>query len=558
MKRLRWQFLIVVLSLITIGLLLLGEKPDTLPTIEPVKEIPKSGGIYTEALIGSPGRLNPLLDWYNDADREIDRLIFDSLIRFDDHGLPKGDLADSWGISQDGKTYNFLLREAYWHDGQPVTSEDVVYTANLLQNEALPFPEDFRQFWSQVEIEALDEKVVQFRLPEAFTPFMDYLSFGILPKHIWSNTPPEQFINSPLNLNPIGNGPFKFKKFITEDRTIIGVELEQNNNYFGKIPYLEKVNFKYYPDALSSIQAYEDSTSNEEGINGISKIPPENLDKAFDQSQLNIYTSLIPKLNLLLFNINETGPSALQDINVRQGLFLGLNRQWIMDNLLQGQAVQADGPIFPASWAYYQDLPSVAYDPDKAINLLKDAGYTIPAEGGDVRVKESNRLEFELIYPESPPYPEIAKAVQQDWKKLGVIINLKSVPPTEIIRSYLEPRNYEIALVELDGMRAPDPDPYPFWHQTQITRGQNYSGWNDRIASEYLEQARTIVETDERTRLYKNFQFRFMNQLPSLPLFYPTQAFGVGQDIHGVLVGPLFDYPDRFNSISEWFFPGSR
>src|SRR5512139_2791419 len=123
MQKLKWQLLVVVLALVAIGVLLLGQKPAVAPDGEPEPVQPVSGGIYTEALVGALGRLNPLLDASNPPDRDVNRLIFSSLVQFDDRGVPQPDLADSWGVSRDGKIYNFLIRSnAVWHDGEPVTS----------------------------------------------------------------------------------------------------------------------------------------------------------------------------------------------------------------------------------------------------------------------------------------------------------------------------------------------------------------------------------------------------------------------------------------------------
>lgn len=558
MKRLRWQIIIVFLALIAIGLLLYGQQPEILPEIEQVEVQPSQGGLYVEALIGSLGRLNPIFDWYNNADHDVNSLIYNSLIQFDDRMLPYGDLADSFGISPDGKTYNFLIRDAIWHDGKPVTSDDVVFTANLLKEDAIPIPDDLRNFWKKVSIEALDEKVVQFRLPESFAPFFDYLTFGILPKHIWEGVPPEEMVNSPLNLEPIGSGPYKFKEFLLEDGKIVGVGLEANTEYFKPSPFIDRFTFKYFPDVNAALTAYESSAKDEnrapeERIQGISQIETSALYQAFEQEGLNIYTGIMPRLGTVLFNLNNQEVPALNDLAVRQALYLGLNRQRIIDQILMGQGVLANGPIFPSSWAYYEKLPQISYNPEKAVSILKDAGYSIPADGGSVRVNDNIRLEFDLVFPDVFPYPEIAKSISEDWSLLGVKTNLLPVPENEFIPEYLTKRNFQVALVELSGMRFPDPDPYTFWHQTQITRGQNYSGWDDRQASEYLEQARTQIDPQTRQALYQNFQIRFMSQLPSLPLFYPVYSYGVSDQIQGVRMGPIFEYANRLDFVPEWF-----
>ena len=179
MKRLRLPVLIVLVALAVIAWLLRNQQaPSLLPEAAPVQ--PVSGGVYTEALLGAPGRLNPLLDYHNQADRDIDRLIYSGLITFDERGVPQADLAESWGISQDGTIYNFSIRpNAVWHDGKPVTSEDIVFTVELMRMEQFPLPEDLRQLWNEVEVKGLDERTLQFILPEPFAPFLDYLTFGV-------------------------------------------------------------------------------------------------------------------------------------------------------------------------------------------------------------------------------------------------------------------------------------------------------------------------------------------------------------------------------------------
>ncbi|MDO8753429.1 MAG: ABC transporter substrate-binding protein, partial [Anaerolineales bacterium] len=141
LKKLRWQILVVAVTIVIVALLLLSQQPISIITLPEAAQ----GGIYTEALIGSLGRLNPMLDWNNSADRDINRLIFSGLIKFDSHGLPQPDLAESWGTSADGILYNFSLRpNALWHDGQPVTSDDVIFTIELIKSAGSLFPQDIK------------------------------------------------------------------------------------------------------------------------------------------------------------------------------------------------------------------------------------------------------------------------------------------------------------------------------------------------------------------------------------------------------------------------------
>jgi len=252
MRKLIWQIVIVVIALAAIAFLLLRQQPSLLPVAPEVK--PSTGGVYSEALFGEFNRLNPVLDYANPVDHDVDRLIFSSLLRFDDRGIPVSDLIESMGISQSGEIYNISLRQdAVWHDGQPLTSSDVVFTIDLLRSEELPIPEDIRSLWQDIETEAMDEHTLQFRLPEPFTPFLDYLTFGILPEHLLGDLSPDELIDSDFNLQPIGSGPFKFERFEVDGDRISGVVLTAFDDYHFGPPFIEQFIFRYYPDPEAAL-----------------------------------------------------------------------------------------------------------------------------------------------------------------------------------------------------------------------------------------------------------------------------------------------------------------
>jgi peptide/nickel transport system substrate-binding protein len=551
MKQLRWQLLIVVLALIAIALLLTGQEPVVVQVFEPE---PVTGGFYIEGLVGSFSRLNPILNTYNPADKDIDRLIYSSLVRFDNRGVPQAELAESWGISRDATVYNFSLRtDATWHDGEKVTSEDVAFTIDLMRSPDLPTPEDIRQMWEEIEVIALDDFTLQFRLPEPFAPFLDYLTFGVLPAHYFEGLSPAGLIDDPFNLSPVGSGPYQFDNFLVEYGEIVGVTLNAYSDYYQERPFIDQIIFRYYPDDAAALAAYQAGD-----IQGISQITPETLQGALSAEDLHLYTSRLPELSMVFLNLDNPRVAFFQDAEIRRALLMGIHRQGIIDGLMDGQAVIADGPIFPNTWAFYEGITRVEYDPLKATNIIRAAGYTVPSEGGGIRANEDGRFAFTLLHPEGEPHSAIAQTIKENWASLGVGVTLQAVPYEDLISDYLDTRLYEAALVDINFSRSPDPDPYPFWHQTQATGGQNYSMWNDRQSSEYLEQARIIVDPAERTRLYRNFQVKFINELPALPLFYPVYTFGVNDDVQGIRTGPLFEPNDRFAHITEWFLFSER
>ena len=547
-KKLRWQFLIILLALIVIAAILWGQQAEPVVVESPE---PTGGGVYKEGVVGSLKRLNPLLARYNPVDQDVTSLLFTGLVQYDSKGYPQPDLANSWGISRNGEVYNFSLRtDAVWHDGQPVTSEDVVFTVSLLKEEEFPTPQDVELFWKDIEVEAMDEHTLQFRLPEPFAPFLSYLNFGILPAHILGDISPDEIVDADFNLDPIGSGPYQFDRFLGEGDQISGVVLKKFEDYYQDQAFLDEFVFVYFDSYQEAWEAYENGD-----ILGIGRIPEGILTPAMNAPDFNLYTSRLPEISLVLLNLDNPEVPFFQEVDLRQAMLRGLNRQWMVDHVLEGQAVIADGPIFPKTWAYYEGITHYNYEPEEALETLRGLGYTIPAEGGEVRVNEEDvRLEFTLLYPDDPRHEALAEAIQEDWSTLGFDVNLEAHPYQELREEYLENRVYEAVLIDFNLSHNPDPDPYPFWHQTQTTGGQNYSMWDDRQASEYIEQARiTFDNPDERARLYRNFQVRFVDQMPALPLFYPMYTYGVSEDVKGVRIGPVFKPSDRLKTVTDWY-----
>ena len=547
MKQLRWQILVVLVTLGIVAVLLLSQQSPTITG--PILPQPEQGGVYTEGLVGSLGRLNPLLDWNNAADRSVDRLLFTGLIRFDEQGLPKADLAEAWGVAQDGTVYNFSIRQnAVWHDGTPVTSDDVLFTIDRMKSAGSLYPQDIKDLWEKIEVEKLSDKVLKFTLPEPFVPFMDYLAFGVLPKHLLESIPADQLPDAEFNINPVGTGPYKFDHLIVDKGQISGVVLTVSETYYGASPFIEQVVFRYYESSADAMDAYQQGD-----VLSVSQITLDVLGTALEEPTLSVYTSRLPQISFVLFNLNNPEVSFLQDPKVRRALMLSINRPYLINTFLQGQAVIADGPILPSSWAYHDGLERFEYNPDEAVNILKAEGYVIPAEGGDVRAKEGTALSFTMLHPDDEVHTRIAETIRDEWAAIGVGVQLQAVPYDKLASDSLASRKYHVALVDLNLARTPDPDPYPFWHQAEATGGQNYTQWDNRAASEYLEQARVTADYTLRTRLYRNFQVVFSKELPALPLFAPVYSYGVDSQVQGVQVAPLYDPSDRLATFSSWY-----
>ena len=209
------------------------------------KPVPAFGGTYIEALSESPYNLNPLLST-NDADRDLSRLIFSSLLKYNEKSELAPDLAASYEISKDGKTYTIKLKEAVaWHDGESFSAEDVVFTVNAVQNPEYNSP--LRTSWQGIKTEAPDKNTVILTLKTPYSTFVENLALlGILPKHIWSKVMPQNFPLTNFNLKPIGTGPYRFVKLQKDSLgRITSVNLTANSDYFASPPLIKNLVFKF-------------------------------------------------------------------------------------------------------------------------------------------------------------------------------------------------------------------------------------------------------------------------------------------------------------------------
>jgi len=520
---------------------------------------PAEGGAYTEALVGRIVRLNPLLDDANPVDRDIDRLLYRGLVSFDARGLPQPELAEGWSISADGTLYTITLRDdAVWHDGEPVISDDVIYTFSQFQDPDYPGAADLVEMWQAVNIIRLDDRTVQFQLPEPFAPFLDYLAEGLLPDHLLRGAQVEDLIDHPFNLEPVGTGPFRFDRFLLDSGRIEGVGLVAFDDFYGGRPFLDRVEFRTYPTGEAALAAYREGV-----VQGLAQIDEAGFAEVLADPGLRQYTAPIARAGAVFLNLAHPEKTFLAEKEVRQALLLAINRQWLIDEALDGQGIVAAGPIVPGSWAAADDLQPVPFDPAAAAALLETEGYVLPtgATPGSaeyVRSREDLVLRLTLVHADEPVATRIAEAIRDNWAAVGVRADLIAVEAGALVPEYLEPGSFEALLTEIDYAPYPDPDPYPFWHDTQIEGGQNYTGFDDRNSSIWLERARTTTDIAKRAEYYRSFQHRFRDQLPALFLYYPVYNYAVDSDVQGVRIGPLVDPSGRLEGIAGWYLVARR
>lgn len=549
LRHIRWQLLLIVLGVILAGILLSFQAVGLV-----VDLVPASGGILIEGVVGQPQYLNPLLSFRNPVDRDISALVFEGLAGYDEHGQLVPSLASGWNISMDGLVYTFWLRQdVRWQDGISFSADDVLYTIQLLQDPGYTGPADLGTLWREVEVEKISRSTVTFTLQEPFAPFLDFTTIGLLPAHLLDGIPAAELPDLPFNRQPVGTGPFRVDDGGWRSDRVL---LSANGLYReGKIPKLAGVEFRFFPNHGALLAAFEEGE-----INSVSQLPVADMPRVRTVDDLNLFTSALPRYTMVLLNLQNEELSFFQDSKVRQALLYGLDRPALIAEVLSGQGIVADSPIYPGSWAYFGDVRRYENDSDLAAEMLDAAGWLLPeldesdlplveSEDG-VRTQDSKELSFTLTSAAGTTHDLLANEISKQWAKLGVRVTILSVDPGQISQR-LEEGEFAAILMDVD-MRG-DPDLYSLWSESAMQEGQNYGGWRDRNASELIEGARQLTSLGQRTTRYYHFQQIFADQVPALLLYYHTYTYGISDSVEQVTVGPLTDPSDRFSTISDWF-----
>jgi peptide/nickel transport system substrate-binding protein len=543
MKHIRWQMLIALAG-ITFLSVVLGFLAFSTTTVER----PDFGGTYIEGIAGRPNAINPLFSQYNDVDRDLAALVFTGLTRADENGVIRSDLASRWSISPDGLVYTFTLRaDVRWHDGVRLSADDILYTIHSIQDPAYKGPPDLGGFWRTVAITEVDSATIRFQLTQAYAPFLNYTTIGILPAHVLKDVPPGELVQNPFNRRPIGTGPFKVSEFAGDS-----LILDVNQSYYGPRPYLSRIQFRFYPDYESVLAAFGRGE-----VEGIARILPPYLPKARALNHLTLYNARLGGYTLIFLNLSKV---PFQDKQVRQAFLYAIDRKRLINDLLQGQGLVAASPIEPESWAYDPAVNQYPFDVEKARALLDAAGWK-DTNGDGVRRKDQVPLAFTLITNDDPARVALANEISKAWQVIGVKAVVQPVPASLLVQNVLRPRQFDAVLYEWRTLSS-DPDQYENWHETQIPNasnlGQNYSGFKDRDISETLEAARKTNDQGKRAELYRKFQERFADLAPALLLFYPVYTYGVDDRVHGIQLAPMTASSDRFRNVAQWYLKTKR
>lgn len=517
--------------------------------------VPKRGGSFSEGLLGTPLYINPLLSPVNDVDADLTRIVFAGLLKFDSNLNLTPDLAEALPeISSDGKEYTLKLKEQLtWHDGQALTADDVVFTYQLIQNPDFQSP--LRLSWNRVEVEKIDERTVKVKTRESTATFITNLTVGILPKHIWENIGPNSLALSKFNLEPVGSGPYKVSEISRgRDGKIRSVTMRPFDRYHLEGPYLNRLTFKFYQTPDELIDAYHGRE-----VSAVGYVP---FDKSLfleENDRRKQYLLPLPQYQGIFIN-RVKNPAALEDVRVRLALAKSVNKRQIIEQVFGGQASDAFGPILPGHLGYHPEIPGAdmnIYDPEKAKALLEEAGWIMDEAVGFRKDKEGRIITLSITTSNFPPNVRVAEELKKMWEGIGVQILLNIETIADLEAKFIRPRSYELLLFA-ENVGA-DPDPFPFWHSSQLRDpGVNFSNFSNKTADRLLVEARDNIPADQRAAKYKQFQEIFVGDIPAIFLTRSVFVYNLPSALRGVRLQTITTASERFADINEWYLETKR
>ncbi|MEX1254805.1 MAG: peptide ABC transporter substrate-binding protein [Dehalococcoidia bacterium] len=534
----RWPLLVALIAGIALLTALTYLETDT-----PDETTASRGGAYVEGIAGEPSRINPLFASLNQVDGDLASLVFAGLVRLGPKGEVQPDLAEEPSVSPDGLTYSFHLRSnIFWHDGVPLTADDVAFTVEAIQSPDFAGDPTLADVFEDVEVDAPNENTVVMTLPRPFAPFLAHATVGILPEHLLRGQDAAALFASPFNQGPIGSGPFRLVE-LTDDAAVF----EPFDAYHMERPFLDRLTMRFYRDDATLLTGLLNDEV--DGALFHASLDPDDL-ALIDGDSGWVRQALHPTTYSLVY-LNPS-VAALDDTRVRQALQRGLDRETLVQQALAGQALPIDSPIAMGLWAYEGSPDDYAYDPDLAAELLDEAGWRT---GDNGREKDGDPLAFTLATSDDSAQARVAEEIARQWRELGLQVAVQQSGASQFVEGVLISREFEAALVSIDpGL---DPDPYPFWHSTQaLGEGRNLTGFANAFADIWLENGRQEASVDARAEDYRNFQEVFALEQPAVLLTTPLYHYVVNEDVRQLTPELLIGLSSRFYNVQRWYVAG--
>lgn len=494
-----------------------------------VESGPTYGGNLVIGAIGEPVIFNDL--YLQDVPSgDVVDLVFASLTSSNENleiipDIAVGDPA----ISEDGLQWTFDLKEGVlFHDGVELTAHDVVFTYNIFLHEDYTGPRA-GSFTSLESIEALGDHQVQFTLSEPDARFGTLTGYAILPRHLLEDVPVAELGDyQAFNIDqPIGAGPFRFVSW-TSGQSLV---LEAFEDYHGGRPYLDRVTYRFVQDFNTLVLLLGQGE-----VDYATGLPPEEVPTVEGYPNVDVHSTLALRYDFLGYNLRNP---LFQDKRVRQALTHAIDRQEIVDTVMEGNATVAHAPVSPLSWAYNDDVPVFDFDPQRAKALFAEAGWT-PGEDGILQ-KNGERFAFEILSNDGNTVRrDLGIIVQQQLAEIGIEVTPRQMEWGAFLDRILAP-NFDFDATILAWGLALDPDPSAIWHSREIEQGLNNIGYSSPVVDAISESNIRIMDQDERAAELAKAWAELAEDQPYTFMWYPQQFVGLNQRVRGFVHHPRSD-----------------
>ena len=526
---------LLILFLLTTGC----ERQDGVVPAEGEAAKPVHGDTFIEASIGEPSNLLPVLS-SDSASSDINRLVYNGLVRYDKNLQLEGELAKSWDISPDNLSITFSLRDdVTWHDGTPFTSADVLFTYQMYVDPNVPtsYAEDFLQV---AKAEAPDPYTFRVTYEKPYAPALESWGTPIHPKHLLEG---QDITKSELSRKPIGTGPYRFVKWDAGEK----IELLANPHYFEGQPFIHRVVYRVIPD--SSTQFLELQAG---GLDFMGLTPIQyktQTDSASFNRNFNKYSYLSFSYTYLGYNLTKP---LFQDIRVRRAISYAIDKQEIIDGVLLGLGHIATGPYKPDTWVYNDEVSRYDYNPEKARMLLAEAGWE-PGEEGLLH-KDGEPLAFTIVTNQGNDLrSKTAEIIQRRLREIGIKVEIRIVEWATFLKEFIFPGNFDATILGWSG--GPEPDQFNIWHSSKTApRELNFIKYHNAEVDDLLERGRRTFDRKERKEMYDRFQEILADEQPYTFLYVGEALPAVAKRFRGIEPAPA---GISYNFI-EWWVPESE
>lgn len=521
----------VLVALLACG----GPGPDT---DAPAEDAPSQGGTAVVATGSDFDAFNELVATSALTDQVLGHVLFQNLLVYDaedDYAYAPA-LADTFWVAEDGMSATFRIRDGVlWHDGVPVTADDVIWTFDMSKRDEVAYPEraniDFVE-----RAERVDERTVRFVFNALHAePLADFAYWTPMPKHLLEDVSPAQMGTAAFNRNPVGNGPFRFVSWQANEQVVF----EANEEYWGGRPYLDRIVFRVIPEPTTVVTELLSG-----GVDLYRNVPPMDM-KRFESSDAARPLSY-PSLGFTFLMFNQERPF-FSDARVRRAVTMATDRPAIIEGLLQGYGDLSAGPVAPAMWELNDTLEPLPYDPTEAARLLDEAGWR-DTDGDGVRDRNGRPFRFTtMTNADNILRRDALIAVQSMLREVGIDLQPREVEFNTLVDRLMS-GDFDALVLGWDLN-------YRFDIRPVLETDAPYNGgsYANPRADSLIRRASQTLDRGAAKAMWDEYQEILQEDQPLLILFADHERYGVSRRLRGVEPAGAPNAYAPFASAARWW-----